>query len=92
MDFDFADYMLTQGNRRGRENSGVACSPSQVAYRKLLAEALNMNRYRILAFNDKPPLVVDPYPTDLFSAPAHRSKPVKPTRHIAQVCYEKISS
>ncbi|PQQ19224.1 cell division cycle 20.2 cofactor of APC complex [Prunus yedoensis var. nudiflora] len=45
MDFDFAHYMLTQG-KKGKEN------PSRYgrAYRKQLAEAMNMNRTRILAF------------------------------------------
>ncbi|KAL8538332.1 hypothetical protein ACS0TY_000352 [Phlomoides rotata] len=48
MDFDYARYMLTGG---GKENR-VASSQ---AYRKLLEEALSLNRSRILAFRNKPP-------------------------------------
>ncbi|KAK3227093.1 hypothetical protein Dsin_006955 [Dipteronia sinensis] len=52
MDFDYADYMLTVG-RKGKENTNVVCTPWSVAYSKGLAEALNMNRFRNLAFKNK---------------------------------------
>ncbi|TKY46189.1 Cell division cycle 20.1, cofactor of APC complex [Spatholobus suberectus] len=53
MDFDYAHYMLTEGNK-GKENP-VGSSPSREAYKKQLVESLNMNRTRILAFKNKPP-------------------------------------
>ncbi|KAL8551237.1 hypothetical protein ACS0TY_000357 [Phlomoides rotata] len=68
MDFDYARYMLTGG---GKENR-VASSP---AYRKLLEEALSLNRSRILAFRNKPPMKND-IPT------FHQAKSSKPRRHI----------
>ncbi|GAV89899.1 WD40 domain-containing protein [Cephalotus follicularis] len=81
MDFDYANYMLTEG-RTGKENPAVN-SPSSEAYRKQLAESLNMNRTRILAFKNKPPAPIELIPHELFST-AHQSKPTKPRRHIPQ--------
>ncbi|KAL9381878.1 hypothetical protein Peur_024913 [Populus x canadensis] len=57
MDMDYARFMLTEG-RKGKENPTVN-SPSREAYRKQLADSLNMNRTRILAFKNKPPAPVD---------------------------------
>ncbi|KAH6804429.1 Transducin family protein / WD-40 repeat family protein [Perilla frutescens var. frutescens] len=52
MDFDYARYMLTSG----AQNDDVEpCSPSKHLYRKHLAEILNINRTRILAFKNKAP-------------------------------------
>lgn len=81
MDFDYAHYMLTEG-RKGKENP-VSSSPSREAYRKQLAETFNMNRGRILAFKNKPPTPVDPFPREFTSAP--QDKPTKSRRHIPQV-------
>ncbi|KAH7554210.1 hypothetical protein JRO89_XS12G0135100 [Xanthoceras sorbifolium] len=81
MDFDYADFMLTEG-RKGKENPAVACSPSREAYHKRLAEALNMNRSRILAFKNKPATVIDPFPKEFFSSSVHQTKPAKPQRYI----------
>ncbi|KAK2647398.1 hypothetical protein Ddye_014887 [Dipteronia dyeriana] len=83
MNFDYADYVLTDG-RKGKENTDKVCSPWRVAYRKRLAEALNMNRSRILAFKNKPTTVVDPFPKDFFSSSVHQSKPAKSRRYIPQ--------
>lgn len=83
MDFDFAHYMLTEG-RKGKENP-VVMSPSREAYQKQLAEALNMNRTRILAFKNKPPTPVELIPHHILNPPLHL-KPTKPKRHIPQVC------
>ncbi|XP_024021063.1 cell division cycle 20.2, cofactor of APC complex-like [Morus notabilis] len=80
MDFDYAHYMLTEG-RKGMENP-VSSSPSREAYRKQLAETFNMNRSRILAFKNKPPTPVDPFPHEMTSAP--QDKPAKSRRHIPQ--------
>lgn len=82
MDFDYAHYMLTEGNK-GKENPDV-CSPSREAYRKQLAESLNMNRTRILAFKNKPPAPVDLIPHEM-STHTHDNKPAKPKRFIPQV-------
>ncbi|CAL9006608.1 unnamed protein product [Prunus brigantina] len=79
MDFDFAHYMLTQG-RKGKEN------PSRYGrdYRKQLAEAMNMNRTRILAFKNKPPAPVEPFPSYFSSLPQDKPANPKPHRHIPQ--------
>ena len=82
MDFDYAHFMLTEG-MKGKENPAVV-SPSREAYRKQLAEALNMNRTRILAFKDKPPTPVDLFPQQ-HSAQVNPVKSAKPRRHIPQV-------
>ncbi|PWA49238.1 WD40 repeat-containing protein [Artemisia annua] len=81
MDFEYAHYMLTQA-KKGKENP-VDCSPASVAYRKRLAEGCNMNRTRILAFKNKPPTLIEPIPSDLFSS-VPQSKPVKARRCIPQ--------
>lgn len=59
MDFDYAHYMLTQANKN---SNPPARSVSSEAYRRELAEALNMNRTRILAFKNKPPIPVEMVP------------------------------
>ncbi|KAL8538713.1 hypothetical protein ACS0TY_000650 [Phlomoides rotata] len=76
IDFDYARYMLTC--RKGKENP-VASSPSSQAYRKLLEEALNMNRTRILAFKNKP---VEAIRNDIPTY--HQAKSAKPRRYIPQ--------
>ncbi|XP_061372122.1 cell division cycle 20.2, cofactor of APC complex-like [Gastrolobium bilobum] len=81
MDFGYAHYMLTEG-RKIKEKPAVT-SPSQEAYRKLLAEALNMNRTRILAFKNKPPTPVELIPKHILSPPP-QSKSSKPKRYIPQ--------
>ncbi|XP_051121075.1 cell division cycle 20.2, cofactor of APC complex-like [Andrographis paniculata] len=84
MDFDYAHYMLTEGNK-GKENpSTMPSSPSSQAYRKLLAETLNMNRTRILAFKNKPPTPIDPIPTEILYPSEQNAKPAKARRHIPQ--------
>ncbi|KAK9095620.1 hypothetical protein Scep_027089 [Stephania cephalantha] len=79
MDFDYAHYMLMEA-RKGKENP-VISSPSKEAYRKHLAEALNMNRTRILAFKDKPPTADSIFPETLC---VNQPKSVKPRRNIPQ--------
>ncbi|KAL8471071.1 hypothetical protein ACS0TY_033588 [Phlomoides rotata] len=79
MDFDYANYMLTTGGMKRKENPDELFSPSREAYRKLLAETFNMNRTRILAFKNKPrPRAPTPEEAEFMSA-AHQ---VKPRRHI----------
>lgn len=82
MDFDYAHYMVTEG-MKGKENPSVS-SPSKEAYQKRLAETLNMNRTRILAFKNKPPAPVELIPKEFFSSVSY-DKPVKARRHIPQV-------
>lgn len=82
MDFDYAHYMLTEG-RKGKENP-ASSSPSREAYRKRLAETFNMNRTRILAFKNKPPVPVESFPRE-FSSSLNHDKPTKSRRNIPQV-------
>ncbi|KAJ6968923.1 cell division cycle 20.2, cofactor of APC complex isoform X1 [Populus alba] len=86
MDLDYAHYMLTQGRKGGKENpTATVNSPSREAYRKQLAEALNLNRTRILAFKNKPPTPVELIPQDHLSSSLHyQAKPAKPRRYIPQ--------
>ena len=85
MDYDYAHYMLTKGNK-GKENP-VGSSPSREAYRKQLAESLNMNRTRILAFKNKPPAPVDLIPHELSNLVQDNNRSIKPRRFIPQVHY-----
>ncbi|KAF3557972.1 hypothetical protein F2Q69_00011632 [Brassica cretica] len=56
MDFDFAHHVITEaGGGKKAEEAAVLISASKDAYRKGLAEALNLNHTRILAFRNKPP-------------------------------------
>ncbi|RZC71229.1 hypothetical protein C5167_034418 [Papaver somniferum] len=81
MDFDFAHYMLTEGCKI-KENT-VESSPSKEVYRKQLAEVLNVNRTRILAFKNKPAKPVE----SLFpeASTVQRGKLTKPQRSIPQI-------
>ncbi|KAJ1426954.1 WD40/YVTN repeat-like-containing domain superfamily [Sesbania bispinosa] len=85
MDMDYAHYMLTEG-AKGKENP----VPSD-AYRKQLAETLNMNRTRILAFKNKPPAPVDLVPHEMTST-FPQEKTVKPRRFIPQTLWTTITS
>ncbi|MBA0799808.1 hypothetical protein Gohar_010297 [Gossypium harknessii] len=82
MDYDYAHYMLTEGGKI-KENQTVF-SPARDAYRMQLAEALNMNRTRILAFKNKLPTPVELFPSD-HTTSVHPVKPLKPRRHIPQI-------
>ncbi|XP_052874408.1 cell division cycle 20.1, cofactor of APC complex-like isoform X2 [Gossypium arboreum] len=82
MDYDYAHYMLTEG-RKIKENQ-IVFSPTRDAYRMQLAEALNMNRTRILAFKNKPPTPVELFPSGHTTSFAHPEKHLKPRRHIPQ--------
>ncbi|KAF2306642.1 hypothetical protein GH714_020011 [Hevea brasiliensis] len=82
IDWDYAHYMLTEG-KKGKENP-LDCSPSREAYRKQLAETLNMNRTRILAFKNKPPAPVELIPQEHISSSHLQTKPTKPRRYIPQ--------
>ncbi|CAI0434903.1 unnamed protein product [Linum tenue] len=90
MDMDYAHFMVTQG-RKEKDNS-VPSSPSSEAYKRLLAETLNLNRTRILAFKNKPPVPVELIPhqhTASASSTTHQAKPTKPRRHIPQQTSER---
>ncbi|KAL2508397.1 Cell division cycle 20.1 [Forsythia ovata] len=90
MDFDYAHYMLTEA-RKGKENPAVNSSPSREAYRKLLAETFNMNRTRILAFKNKPPILTETILNE-FSLAAYQAKPSKPRRNIPQTCERTLDA
>ncbi|KAK7380637.1 hypothetical protein VNO78_33152 [Psophocarpus tetragonolobus] len=91
MDFDYAHYMLTEGNKgKGKENPALI-SPSREAYRKMLAEALNVNRTRILAFKNKAPEPVNLNPHH-FSTLIRDSKPAKPPRVIPQTSEKTLDA
>ncbi|XP_020208596.1 cell division cycle 20.1, cofactor of APC complex [Cajanus cajan] len=84
MDFDYAHYMLTKGNKRGKEKENPeVTSPSRERCLKQLAEAFNMNRTRILAFKNKPLTPVELIPNFILSPPPP-SKSSKPRRYIPQ--------
>ncbi|XVF23522.1 hypothetical protein REPUB_Repub13aG0046000 [Reevesia pubescens] len=80
MDFDYAHYMLTEG-RKIKENNQTVRSPTSEAYQKILAETLNMNRTRILAFNNMKKL-----PTTSL----HPTKSAKPIRRIPKSCEKTL--
>ncbi|KAG8375167.1 hypothetical protein BUALT_Bualt10G0072200 [Buddleja alternifolia] len=82
MDFDFAHYMLT-GGKVEKENV-EPCSPSKQLYRKHLAEILNMNRTRILAFKNKAPSSTKRSIHEPYSPVHQQTKSVKRRRNISQ--------
>ncbi|KAE9599688.1 putative transcription factor WD40-like family [Lupinus albus] len=94
MDLGYAHYMLTEG-RKGKENSTAATltSPGREAYQKKLAEACNMDRTRILAFKNKPPVTIEAIPKHILSLPPHpllpTSKSVKKSRRFIPQSSEK---
>ncbi|CAH8361921.1 unnamed protein product [Eruca vesicaria subsp. sativa] len=76
MDFDYAHFALTEG--RGEEEK-EELSSSRRAYNKSLAETLNLNRTRILAFMNKP------YSKEASASSLHLQQfkpPLKPPRRI----------
>ncbi|KAJ4866905.1 hypothetical protein Rs2_51465 [Raphanus sativus] len=84
MDFDYAHFALTEGNK-GKDQTDQVSSPSREAYRKQLAETMNLNHTRILAFRNKPQAPLDLLPTDhSASSLHHQPKSVKPRRYIPQ--------
>ncbi|KAI4304544.1 hypothetical protein MLD38_040039 [Melastoma candidum] len=88
MDFDYAHYMVTMG-RTAKENM-EGKSPGKVAYQKRLAEALNMNRTRVLAFRNKPPISSTSIPHEpLLDRPP---KPPKPQRSIPQTAERTLDA
>lgn len=83
MDFDVAQYLLTQP-RKEKENAGIV-SPAKEAYRKLLAETILNNRTRIMAFNRRPPSPADSMLLAISdSAASNPCKSTKTKRHIPQ--------
>ncbi|KAG7603613.1 WD40 repeat [Arabidopsis thaliana x Arabidopsis arenosa] len=78
MDFDFANYALTQGSKR---NLDEVTSASRKAYMPQLAVVMNQNRTRIFAFRNKPKALLS---TNHSDSPHQNPKPVKPRRYIPQ--------
>ncbi|XP_004305559.1 PREDICTED: cell division cycle 20.2, cofactor of APC complex-like [Fragaria vesca subsp. vesca] len=85
IDIGYANAVLTE-RRTGKVNP-VESSASTVAYQKLLAETLNMNR-RILTFKSKPPAPIELIPRAMCSPPNNKAKS-RTRRHISQTA-EKI--
>ncbi|KAI3995477.1 hypothetical protein MKX01_029579 [Papaver californicum] len=83
MDFDYAHYMLTEAGRKGGKENPDEISPRKLAYRKQLAETLNLNKTRILAFKDKPSTPAEPFLTQPSSS-FQQIKSAKPRRCIPQ--------
>ncbi|KFK31387.1 hypothetical protein AALP_AA6G105400 [Arabis alpina] len=83
MDFDYAHFALTEG-KKGKDQTAVVSSPSREAYRKQLAETMNLNHTRILAFRNKPQAPVELFPTDHSASLHQQAKSVKPRRYIPQ--------
>ncbi|CAE6075155.1 unnamed protein product [Arabidopsis arenosa] len=93
MDFDYAHFQLTEGRNEKDEATKVRSSPSREAYRKQLAETMNLNRTRILAFRNKPQAPVQLLPREhsvysLYQQP----KSVKPRRYIPQNCERALDA
>nr|VDC73974.1 unnamed protein product [Brassica rapa] len=85
MDFDYAHYALTEGRNGKDQVAAAVSSPSREAYRKQLAETMNLNHTRILAFRNKPQAPVELLPTDHSASLLHQQpKSVKPRRYIPQ--------
>ncbi|CAN0880281.1 Cell division cycle 20.1, cofactor of APC complex [Linum grandiflorum] len=85
MDMDYANWMATEGWKE--EQNPVPSSSRSEAYRRLLAEAMGLNRTRILAFRNKPPSnapveLVPHHHTSSDSSLPHQAKPAKPRRRI----------
>ncbi|XP_018444799.1 cell division cycle 20.2, cofactor of APC complex [Raphanus sativus] len=85
MDFDYAHFALTEGrNGKVQAATEAVSSPSREAYRKQLAETMNLNHTRILAFRNKPQAPVQLLPTDHSASLHQQPKSVKPRRYIPQ--------
>ncbi|KAG7552150.1 WD40 repeat [Arabidopsis thaliana x Arabidopsis arenosa] len=82
MDFDYAHYALTEG----RKPKDEVTSASRKAYMNQLAETMNQNQTRILAFRNKPKALLSSNHSD---SPHQQPKSVKPRRYIPQTS-EKI--
>ncbi|CAN0880325.1 Cell division cycle 20.1, cofactor of APC complex [Linum grandiflorum] len=85
MDMDYANWMATEGWKE--EQNPVPSSSRSEAYKRLLAEAMGLNRTRILAFRNKPPSnppvdLVPHHHTSSDSSLPHQAKPAKPRRRI----------
>ncbi|AEE86199.1 Transducin family protein / WD-40 repeat family protein [Arabidopsis thaliana] len=83
MNFDYAHFALTE-ERKGKDQSATVSSPSKEAYRKQLAETMNLNHTRILAFRNKPQAPVELLPSNHSASLHQQPKSVKPRRYIPQ--------
>ncbi|CAA0397337.1 unnamed protein product [Arabidopsis thaliana] len=83
MNFDYAHLALTE-ERKGKDQSATVSSPSKEAYRKQLAETMNLNHTRILAFRNKPQAPVELLPSNHSASLHQQPKSVKPRRYIPQ--------
>ncbi|CAN1751083.1 Cell division cycle 20.1, cofactor of APC complex [Linum perenne] len=82
MDMDYAHYMVTEG-RYDKEDPLE--SYASKAYKRLLAETMNLNRTRILEFKNKPPTPVVFIPHHHTCSDSSLPHQVKPRRHIPAI-------
>ncbi|XVF80983.1 hypothetical protein PTKIN_Ptkin15bG0120000 [Pterospermum kingtungense] len=76
MDWDYAHCVLTDRSMIKGRNQRL-CSAATVAYRKLLAESLDMNQTRIFSFKNRPP---KPVPSEPISTKPRRYITLGPER------------
>ncbi|XP_021900197.1 cell division cycle 20.2, cofactor of APC complex-like [Carica papaya] len=95
VDMDYARYMLTDG-RKGKENpvreGAVETSSPSNAYQKQLAEVLNINRTRILAFKNKPTETSKWIPNEHLVSSLQPPRSTKPLRHIPQTSEKTLDA
>ncbi|CAN0920562.1 Cell division cycle 20.2, cofactor of APC complex [Linum grandiflorum] len=77
MDMEYANWMP-----RVEEQNPVPISASSELYRRLLAEALGLNRTRFLAFRNKPPAPLELIPRSHTCSDDSKPAATKPRRHI----------
>ncbi|CAN1751656.1 Cell division cycle 20.1, cofactor of APC complex [Linum perenne] len=79
---DYAQYNMVTEGWKEKENRIPGFAPSE-AYKRLLAETLNLNRTRILSFKNKPCAPVELIPHQhTCSSDSSVARPVKPRRYI----------
>ncbi|GJY05344.1 cell division cycle 20.1, cofactor of APC complex-like protein [Tanacetum coccineum] len=84
IDFDYAHYALTHKREVvNKDPTSPCCSPWREAYRKRLDEAYSLNRPRILAFKNKPPIKLFGV-VEEFSPPPTLKRLKPPMRFISQ--------
>ncbi|CAN0880563.1 Cell division cycle 20.1, cofactor of APC complex [Linum grandiflorum] len=83
MDMDYY-WMGTECWKEEQNPNSVPITASSEAYRRLLAEAMGLNRTRFLAFGNKPPsnAPLELIPHHLTCDSDDSSQPAKPRRHI----------
>ncbi|XP_023636758.1 cell division cycle 20.1, cofactor of APC complex isoform X2 [Capsella rubella] len=89
MDFDYAHYVLTEGRRQVKDE---VTSPSRKAYMEQLAETMNLNKTRILAFRNKPQALLSSNNSSVSYLLHQNPRSVKPRRYIPQTCERTLDA